>query len=33
MISDGEMADIGSPFDNFFETCATSQGGFDQLPD
>jgi cation diffusion facilitator CzcD-associated flavoprotein CzcO len=33
LISNEEMADIRSRFDEIFETCAKSQGGFDHLPD
>jgi cation diffusion facilitator CzcD-associated flavoprotein CzcO len=33
LISDEEMAVIRSRFDEIFETCAKSQGGFDHLPD
>jgi cation diffusion facilitator CzcD-associated flavoprotein CzcO len=33
LISNQEMADIRSRFDEIFATCAKSQGGFDHLPD
>jgi len=33
LISDEEMSDIRSRYDEIFATCAISQGGFDHLPD
>lgn len=33
LISEDEMAEIRSRYDEIFATCAVSQGGFDHLPD